>query len=85
MPSVIDGVTLCGIRGVPGSGTFPLPSFCTNANAVLPWLEKWHTTAEHVAERPLPWQVLCEDEEHSYVGRAPTFARSLRLPGLLYS
>ena len=76
MASIIDGVVLCGVSGSTGTATFPLPSFCTNANVVLPWLEKWHVTAEHVAESPLPWQVVCEDDEHCYVGRGATFPRA---------
>lgn len=76
MASVIDGVVLCGARDTPGTGAFPLPSFCTNANAVLPWLEKWHTTAEHIPDRPLPWEVLCEDDDYCYVGRAASFGRA---------
>jgi hypothetical protein len=76
MPSLIQGAILCGVRGQPGTGTFRLPSFCTNANAVLPWLENWRTTSEHIKERALPWHVLCEDGEHCYVGRAATFPRA---------
>ena len=76
MPSVIDGMLLCGVPGASGQGTFPLPSFCTNANVVLPWLEKWHITAEHVAASPLPWQVVCEDDDYCYVGRGRTFSRA---------
>ena len=76
IPSLIDGAILCGVRGAAGTGTFPLPSFCTNANSVLPWLEKFRTTAEHNAERQLPWQVLCEGDDECYVGRGSTFARA---------
>jgi hypothetical protein len=82
LASLIDGVTLCGVRGVPGTGAFHLPSFCTNATAVLPWLEKWHTTAEHIADRPLPWHVLCEDGDHCYVGRATSFGRAAVLASI---
>lgn len=76
MGSIIEGVILCGVSGSAGPATFPLPSFCTNANVVLPWLEKWHITAEHVAESPFPWHVVCEDDEHCYIGRGPTFPRA---------
>ena len=82
LTSVIDGATLCGVRGAPGSGAFHLPAFCTNANAVLPWLEKYHTTAEHIADRPLQWHVLCEDDQHCYVGRATGFGRAAVLAAL---
>jgi hypothetical protein len=82
LASVIDGVMLCGIRGNSGTGAFPLPSFCTNANAVMPWLEKWHTTAEHIRDRQLPWQVLCEDDHQCYVGRAASFGRAAVLAAL---
>ena len=80
--SVIDGATLCGVRGAPGTGAFHLPFFCTNATAVMPWLENWHITAEHLADRPLPWHVSCEDDEHSYVGRATSFGRAAVLAAI---
>jgi|SRR5688572_17203357 len=80
--SVIEGEILCGVRGTPGNGAFHLPSFCTNVNAVLPWLEKWQVTAEHIADRPLSWHVLCEDDELCYVGRAKTFGRAAVLASI---
>lgn len=62
------------------------PSFATDANAVLPWLEKqmqWAINGCGVPEIPLAgWSVLIQTPTKSdfaannFVGRAPTFARA---------